>query len=267
MGAKASLEGALMVVPNFVFYSVGSVDFEVCYVTVFKGSLWIAVSSNGFDGGKGRNDQYDGYIEDARNMANDLKSARDQLEGDLEQAKAELVKLSDEQRQAAGLALVERSGVTGALVKAAFRQQEDMNWGNALPPKLQLIHAELFGGKQQQLVDTRNQLTKLDQDIQNGIADLNNFQPTVVDELKNYEELIVGELPSVREIGSMKDPFRSMQTKVVKSKNGQNVTITIGFQIDESEAQSQRDRLNNVREDFAKYQDEFIEQAGIIYGS
>ena len=267
LSAKASLEGALMAVPSFVFYSVGSVKFKVCYVTVYKGSLWIAVSSSGFDGGKGRNEQYDGYIEEARNMANDLKNARDELEGELEQAKADLAKLNDEQRTAAGLALVERSGILGALVKDVFRQNEDMRWGSALPPKLQMIHAQLFGNKQQSLVHIRNELSELDKEIQNKIADINNFQPSVVDELKDYEELIVGELPSVREVGTLRDPFKGMQTKVVKDRNGHNITITIGFQIDENEAQSQRDKLNNLREDFAKYQDEFIKQAGIIDGS
>ncbi len=267
LGAKASLEGALMSVPSFIFYSVGSVEFKVCYVTVYSGSLWIAVSSHGFDGGKGRNKEYDGYIEEARNMADDLKQARAELENELEQAKVELAKLSEEQREAAGLALVERSGIKGALVQTAFRQNEVLQWGNNLPPKLQIISNRLFGREEENLVRTRNQLKDLDDNISQKIELINSFQDIVVDELKDYEELVMGKLPSVHDIGRFKDPFKGMQTKVVKNKNGKNITITVGFQIDESEAQSQRDKLNNLREDFAKYQDEFIKQAGIIDGS
>lgn len=233
LGAKASLEGALMAVPSFVFYSVGTVSFKVCYVKVYEGSLWISVSSHGFDGGKGRNKQYDGYIEEARNMADDLKASRDELAGELEQAKAELIKLSDEQREAAGLALVERSGIIGGLIEVSFQYSEVENWGPVLPSKLNFINGYLFGSGQQQLINTRNELNSLDSELRDGFDRLNTLQPAVAEGLEEYNELIVGELPSVQDIGRLKNPFKGMQTRTVKDRNGNTITIAIGFEIDE----------------------------------
>ncbi len=51
--AEASLEGALIITPSFLLYSVGSLSVDVLGVTVFDGSLWFAVSGSGLDGGDG----------------------------------------------------------------------------------------------------------------------------------------------------------------------------------------------------------------------
>ncbi len=263
--AEAGLEGALIGSPTFVVYSVGSIKVKVCYVTVFDGSLWISVGENGIHGGTGRNAEYDQLIEDARNMADAMNQAKEQLNQALNDAQLELAKLNSAQQEAAGLALVERSGILGGLVSVIFTSNELNHWGGAenLPGALRPIYNRIFGPAQENLVATRTRLEQLKNKIQHDLDNLNQLQQEVSDRISQYEDILVEELPSIQQLGNMGNPFQGMDEKTV-NVGGNSKRVIVGFRIDENKAESQRTNLSAIREDFAKYQDAFIQQAGLI---
>ena len=222
----------------------------MCYVTVFNGSLWISVGENGFHGGKGRNAKYDGLIEDARNMADAMNQAKEELTQALEDTKLELARLNAAQQEAAGLTLVERSGILGGLVNVVFQYNEYNNWlPEGLPQNLQVIYNRIFGPAQQSLVSTRTALQQLENKINQDINNLDNLQQQVADKISQYEDILIEELPSVHDIGKLNNPFQGMDEKTV-NVGGISKTVKTGFRINESEADSQRSTLTNVREDF-----------------
>ncbi len=262
--ASASLEGALIGSPTFLIYAVGSVSVKVCYVTVFNGSLWISVGENGFHGGKGRNDKYDSIIEEARSMADAMNQAKEELSQAMNDAKLELARLNEAQRQAAGIALVERSGILGALVQIAFTYNEVNRWDpGGLPPALAVVYDRIYGPGQQNLITARTRLQHLLDNINRDISNLETLQQDISDRIGQYEDLLVEELPSVQQIGNLRNPFQGIDEKTV-NLGGTTKRVQSGFRIDEGEAENQRTALVNVREDFARYQDAFMEEAGNI---
>ena len=267
LSASAKIEGALIGSPEFVIYAVGSVKFKVLFITVFNGSIWVSIGSNGIDGGKGRNEDYDGLIDAARHMADTMKEAREQLDEALEAAKLALYQLDEAQQQAAGLALVERSGYLGMITTAMFYSLETVHWGNAIPDNLPLAVRQVwqivFGPEQEHLVQRRTELANLISAINDGMASLDTYHQAVVQKLAAYQDLLVEPLPSVQDIGSTGNPFQGMRQATVNVR-GASRTVTVGFQLDESKASQQRTEYGSVRQGFAQYQDRFIEQAGII---
>jgi len=263
LSATARLEGALIGAPEFLIYAVGSVKFKVCWVTVFEGSLWVSAGEGGLGGGTGRNSKYDQLIEDARNMANQMNQAREDLLDALDQARLELAALSDEQLEAAGLSLIERAGLGGAIAGIGFGILEENRWQpGGLPTELAAIREMMFGSGQEALVARRNDLQARADQIEDDLEALGILQEAVAERLENYQDILLEDLPSVAELGSANNPLQ-MDTRVVEV-GGENVTEIVDFTVNESQAESQRDSLSSIREDFAAYQESFIEQAGMI---
>jgi len=263
LSATARLEGALIGAPEFVIYAVGSVKFKVCWITVFEGSLWVSAGERGLDGGTGRNAKYDQLIEDARNMANQMNQAREDLLDALEQARLELAAMSDEQLEAAGLSLIERSGLGGAIAGIGFGILEEYRWQpGGLPTELAAIREMMFGSGQEALVARRNDLQSRANKIEDDLEALGILQEAVAARLEDYQDILLEDLPSVAELGSANNPLQ-MDTRVVEV-GGETVTEIVDFSVNESQAQAQRDGLASIREEFAAYQESFIEQAGMI---
>jgi len=263
LSASAKLEGALIGAPEFVIYAVGSVKFKVCWVTVFEGSLWVSAGERGLDGGTGRNSKYDQLIEDARNMANQMSQARDELLDALEQARLEMAALSDEQLEAAGLSLIERSGLGGAFVSIGFAFLEEDHWQpGGLPSELNTIREMMFGAGQENIVARRSDLAQRTDQIEDDLEALSTLQEAVAERLELYEDILLDDLPSVAELGSVNNPL-DMETRTL-TVGGETVTEIVDFSVSESQAQAQRDNLSSIREEFAAYQESFIEQAGMI---
>jgi len=185
VSASASIEGALIGegMSNVLIYAVGSVSFEVCWIEVFSGSIWVTIGSDGFDGGKGRNERYDSLIDEARNMAGQMQNAKAELMFALAEAEMSLYQLDEAQRQAAGLALVDRSGWVGQVLELSFAAAEVMNWDGGLPGELQDIWELLFGPEQQSLVQIRTELEQLRESLNQAIDDLEDLQGLVITRL------------------------------------------------------------------------------------
>lgn len=267
LSASAKIEGALIAAPEFTIYAVGSVKFKICWITVFKGSIWVTIGSGGVDGGKGRNEDYDGLIEEARRMADEMNEAREALADALAAAELALYQLGEAQQQAAGLALVERSGWLGLLTEIVFDALETQHWGAAipdgLPPAVRDVWDLLLGSGQQSLIQARNELAAMISGINDGMASLDRYHEAAVQKLAACQDLLVEPLPGVEDIGSAGNPFEGMSQATV-SVRGTTRTVTVGFRLDENRASRQRTEFASVRQGFAEYQDRFIEQAGII---
>ncbi|HVO37768.1 MAG TPA: fibronectin type III domain-containing protein [Spirochaetia bacterium] len=262
--AEAGLEGCLIVSPNFLVYAVGSLSVDVLGVTVFDGSLWFAVNGNGLDGGTGRNSQYDALIQQAKDMANSLKAAKDALNASLEAAKLQLAQLTDEQAALAGLVLTEQQkAVFGNLpVDVAFDQYESSNWGG-MPEPFVTIHGVLFGPQAKALVQARSQLLQTKSQLDGLLADLETLRKDVSKRLADYQDILVEPLPSIKDIGTLGNPFQGMLQKTV-TVGGKTKTVKAGFALDPGKADSQKTTLSTTRENFAQYQEAFIEAAGAI---
>ncbi len=261
---RAGLEGALIGSPRFIVYVVGSLKVKVLGVKVFDGSIWVSFEApDRLDGGKGRNEEYDGIIEDARNMADEMNQAMDELADELDAAKDTLAQLSDAQRQAAGQALVERSGFVGALVEFIFDYNELQNWGQNRPAVLNIIYQQLFGPAQDGLVQARSELQAIRGDIDQALTRLQALHQEVKQNFARYSDLIVEDLPTIQDLGIGGNPFGGMQTEVV-NVGGTQMTVETGFTIDYSQADAQKEALTAMQDHFAEFQEAFIEQAGII---
>ncbi|HTP58235.1 MAG TPA: hypothetical protein VMM82_04915, partial [Spirochaetia bacterium] len=263
--AEAGLEGALIVSPSFLLYSVGSLSVDVLGVTVFDGSLWFSVSGDGLDGGTGRNSQYDALIQQAKDMANQLTAAKAALDASLEQAKLQLAQLTDEQAALAGLVLTEQQKTVfgNVPVDVAFDQNETNRWGGSMPEPFATIHGVLFGPQAKALVQQRAQLLKTKADLDTLIADLETMRKDVSKKLSDYQDILVEPLPTIQDIGKLGNPFSGMLQKTV-TVGGNTKTVRSGFALDPGKADTQKTTLSATRENFAQYQEAFIQAAGAI---
>ncbi len=260
---KASLEGALIASPALNIYAVGSVRLEVCGRKVWSGSMWVSAGMSGIDGSSGTNGNYDEMIEDAKTMADEMDSAKDELLDDMDAAKMELAMLSPEQMEAAGLVLVEPGSNLYGIWEEAFEETEVENWPGYLPQELVIIRSRLFGATQSELAALRSALEQEKEEVNAEFTQIEELQTAVMENFERYESLLVEELPAVQELGATGSPFGGYSTETV-TVNGESKEVTVGFDLDEEKAEQQAQELYTVRESFAEYQDAFIERAGRI---
>ncbi len=263
LSASAKLEGALIVMPKFILYAVGSFKFKICWITVFNGSLWVAIGSDGIDGGKGRNEEYDKIIEDARHMADAMQQSRDELQAALEAAELALYQLDEAQREAAGLALVERSGLLGFLAAASYAAFELNHYESGLPPVLAAANQTLFGPEAQALYQMRTELANARGAIDTRLQSLSALHDQVTARLADIQPLLVEPLPSVADLASGENPFKGFEERTVQI-GGRTKRVKSGFGFDGGAAVARKAAFASAREAFANYQTEFIERAGII---
>ncbi len=197
-------------------------------------------------------------------MAHSLKAAKDALAASLEQAKLQLAQLTDEQAALAGLVLTEQQkAVFGNLpVDTAFDQYETGKWGG-MPEPFVTIRGVLFGSQAKALVQARAQILKTKSDLDNLLKDLESLRKDVSKRLSDYQDLLVEALPSIKDVGTLGNPFQGMQQKTV-SVGGKTKTVKSGFVLDSAKADTQKATLSSARESFAQYQEAFIEAAGGI---
>ena len=264
VSAKAAVEGALIGQGFHAFvYAVGRVHFKACWITVYKGSLWVSIKGGHVDGGKGRNDKYDQMIEDARNMAEQMESAKSDLVDALAAAEMSLYQLDEAQRQAAGLALVDRSGWVGRVLAFSFGAAEVESWPDGLPNELQEIQEMLFGEEGQAFVDLRTELEQIRENLNDTIDDLQVLQDQVLTRLEEYEQIILEDLPNIRDLSTTGNPIQGMESATVPVGAGTR-TVQVGFNIDENKFFQQKQEIEGIRDGFAEYQDAFIQRAGLL---
>ncbi len=270
-GVSFGLEGALIGEPEYLIYCVGSLRVEALWVEVFNGSIWVAMGKNGFDGGTGRNSRYDQLIADARNMANEMEAEKERVKEAMDEAKMTMFALSEEQRQRAGMALVEVSGwqyenyrswydievnrwlmIFGTL-PAIFASQRD---SGIFDP----VSAEL-----KRMRDTLNEKERLTGYFLR--SEIDSTQARVNRRLEGYRAILEERLPTVREVGLLGSPLRGKNSQTITvqgTDTGFTVTAQVGYDIDYTQADEQKGAINNAKSDNEQYRQELLRIAGVI---
>ncbi len=270
-GASFGLEGALIGEPVYVVYCVGSLSVEALWVEVFSGSIWVSIGKDGFDGGTGRNSRYDQLIEDARNLANQMQEERDRVRQAMEDARAAMFALSEEQRQKAGMALVEASGWKFDLYRSWY-DEEVRGWIinlGSLPIIIQTQRdSGIFDPVAVSLKRMRDTLSEKERLTGYFIrSEIESTRVKVEQRLANYRAILEERLPTVREIGMLGSPLRGKNSQTI-TISGTDTSFTIspqiGFDMNYAQAEGQKNNMNNAKADNEAYRQELLRTAGVI---
>ena len=264
IGAEISLEGALIhTSPDFIIYTVGGLKVEICWVTVFKGSVWVALSTeDGIDGGTGRNSRYDELIDEARDTANEMEEEKNKVEQEMEEAKRAYDKLSDEQRRIAGNTVIQPDEEKARLVSQIYNT--DMGrFGARIPDVLKTIWSQVIDGTEaENLAKTRTQLLNSQNEIDQMNQQMIEKYNAVVEKINQYSALLQAELPSIRELGEMGTPFQGYSEQTVTTSDGSSRTIRVGFNMDWVKADQQAQDFQEVKEQSAAYEQRLLQLVG-----
>ncbi|MBC7328451.1 hypothetical protein H5T87_10125 [bacterium] len=263
IGASISLEGALIhTSPDLIIYCVGGLKVEICWVTVFEGSVWVALSTeDGIDGGTGRNSRYDELIDEARNMANEMEQEKERVQQAMDEAKRAFDRLSEEQRRAAGATVIQPDEQQYQLVREVYNAEINRFGGiNNLIPELRTIWTDVIDGTEaENLANLRTELLNSQNEIDQLNQQIVEKYNAVVEKINQYSAVLEAELPTIRELGEMGSPFQGYQMQTVTGSDGSTRTIRTGFQIDYSKAEQQANAFQEVRENSVQYQQRLLQ--------
>ena len=256
LGAGFGLEGAFIGEPELVIYAVGKLKVEVCWITVFEGSIWISIGENGLDGGTGRNSKYDKLIADARNISKQMEEDMEDLKDQIDYALAHIYDMSQEQIENAGqqlITLLTGHWLTQMLVGAVYVQDYQTGPPN---PTLELIFDAIFAGTDQ-IKAGKDSLRREESSIRDSIQAISDRMNRVKDKLGNYRNLLEGELPSIRELG-VRNPVGA-PTYATRTIGDSVITFQTGFAFDESAASSNTENTRGTMQDIVEYQNRLKE--------
>ncbi len=269
-GASFGLEGALIGEPHYLIYCVGSLSVEVCWVEVFSGSIWVSIGSNGFDGGTGRNSRYDGIIEDARKVADQMQAEKENVREAMANAQESMNALSDEQREKAGLVLVEAAGWRYDLYRNAYNDEVN-NWIRNIGNFPGILRSQrdsgIFARVANELKRMRDSLNRKERLTGKFISLIDTTRSAVDQRFANYQAIFEEELPTIREIGLLSTPLREknqQRVRVEGTDTSFTITPQIGFNINYDQADEQKNSVNNTKEDNEQYREELLRIIGII---
>jgi hypothetical protein len=254
VGVKGGLEGAFIGSPDLIIYTLGYFKAKLCWVTVFEGSLWISIGSNGVHGGEGRNSKYDNLISSAKNMSEQMESDMEDLQGEINEALNSLGSMSDEQIAAAGQQLI--NGLTGSVYAPLFLTiiyTSDYQTGPP-NPKLENTWNNIILPATSSIKSGKDALKDEEEDIAQSIEALGDKTEAVNNKLSGYQNLLEGEHPSIREIG-VSNPVGA-PTYETRTVDGEQVTFQTGFAFDESRANSNKENARGTKDDIAEYRNE-----------
>jgi hypothetical protein len=254
VGASFGLEAALIHDSSYtVIYGVGSLDVEVCYVTVFSGSVWVSVGSNGLDGGLGSCDEYDQAIEDARAMASQMNKEKNKTKDALAEAKYALYALTDEQRATAGEKLVEPVGWDNYIANRDLYVGE-WNWWDpdTLNTYMKGIKFDIFNPTAETLAVMRSRLITRAGDVQNSMGIVDTAQRKVDARLAQYQALLTEQLPTVKSLGAHGTPLKGIQTQLV-TLGSKTFTVRTGFVLDDNKVAQQQNDVKDIKSGNEKY--------------
>ncbi|MDI6793079.1 MAG: thrombospondin type 3 repeat-containing protein, partial [bacterium] len=256
VGVGGSLEGALIVggKPAFIVYLVGSFHAEILEVTVFDGSIWVAFTSGGIDGGTGRNAAYDGLIQDAKNMAKQMEEDMKALQEKINEAKEALTRLTEAQLREAGLRMVQLlPDELDALRKQAEYPYETQKLTAVINKIINVIKAG-------NLMDIEGAaLAEKQFNVKTLLNQLEARQQLVKDRLDRYSFLLEEELPTVKELGFMNPVTVTYEDEIIDTGEGPVTKKVKSFELDGTQAAKNTNNANDMKEDFEAYQQALFE--------
>ncbi len=266
-GISCGLEGALIYADSDLFiYSVGSFKAKFCGETVYNGSIWVSLGTNGIHGDKGRNSTYDGYIESAKNMADDMKDEIENMSEDIEDAKETASQLSEEQMIAAGEALYDIVGGNNLADINDIQNQYlyDINDFDHPNNNLQVVYNDfLFFPEAQQLNNQRDDLADDSLEIASGLTDLNSNSDQLINRMQSYKSRVAATLPHVAETMDLSNPVDTGYVQTIQFDNV-DVNIPVGTGIDADIIANNSQNAANMRQDIKAYKDSLLSQSDNI---
>ncbi len=266
-GVGCSLEGALIgVSDDILLYSVGSFRATVMGEDIYNGSIWVSLGTDGTHGGKGRNSTYDGYIEGAKNMADNMKDEINNLSGDIESAKTSATQLTNDQRLAAGESLynIVANGNIVDIQDIKTRFQNDIN--NFNNPNISLRRAfnnYLFFNEVQTLINIKEEIENDSLKIDNDLTVLHSNSDVLINRLNNYSSRVTSTLPQLAQTITLSNPVDQGEVVTVNI-DGNSVNIPVNGTIDTDIVNQNTENTNSFRENIIAYKDSMLAQANII---
>ena len=270
VGVGGALEGAFIGAPEFVIYCVGSFHAEICWVTVFEGSIWITVGENGIDGGTGRNSRYDEIIEEARHVSDEMKEAKEQVQQAMEDARSALAALTNAQRERAGVALIEVMGAGGLralLIAILYYRDKSIGWGHWYRGKYMTFEwlnnvytRAITGDAAQWVISQRDRLSTYEEQVQADCEHAMSKLNAARELWAEYRDIVTRELPELEDLSYYGNPVgnKIMRTVVI---NGRSRTIMVGYEFDSSKAMDMRSAVGELKESYDEYMEQLRELA------
>lgn len=266
-GVGAGLEGALIGVnPDVLLYSVGSVRVTLLGEDVYSGSLWLSIGTNGTHGGKGRNSTYDGYIEDAKNMANNMQNEINNLSEDITQAKESALLLTEGQRSAAGQTLYNIASGDNIIDIQDLKNKytNDVNNYHSPNNNLKMVFNDfLFFSEVQIIKNMKNNVENDSLEIDANLETLNSNSDALIDKINTYTSHTITTLPQLSETILLSNPVDTGSVVTVNI-NGDIVEMPTNVNIDTEIVNQNIDNTSSLRENIGAYKDSMLAQADHI---
>jgi hypothetical protein len=273
-GGKAVVEGAL-ISPPFTIYIAGELSLTLCYVEVFDGRVWIAVGENGFDGGTGGNNKYDKLISDAKNIGKQMKDDMEKLAKELDNARNALYQLSEQQRIAAGKALMNLSSWSGGKGIGAVFSTIYKNWHNhdlhskiyangkdivvnsdVADPTLKQIFNTIWNPQAAAFQALETSLKNDSSAIAKAISDIKTKESQLDNLLSAKGDLLSGNLPKLSDLTKLKNPVTkpSLTPSII---NGKPVQV-FNFTLDSNEVKVLNNTVLKQKKESEDYQNKLM---------
>jgi|GEM_PF-4519908 len=266
VGAEIGMEGALLYnahsIRSTVFYASGHLSIELCWVEIFNGRVWVTLGSGGWDGGKGENNRYDRLIADARKIGQKMEADMQELSDNLTKAREALFTLNEEQRQAAGqalLGLVQMAGFDpgAAFVKTAFAYayMKDAQTGGK-NPTLDALHKLIWNPRAAALQSSYKKLQEDSTKIRQALETLRIKTQEMQKRLQDKRQLMEEDLPSIADFGGKGSPVGPIQIRQV-TVGGQTKQI-YEYSFDPNKAKSLEASARKQKEDIQAYRKKLV---------
>ena len=288
IGAEVGVEGALICDPCLV-YVCGHLEVEICWITVFNGTLWITIGENGLDGGTGRNSRIDQLISDARNIGKQMKQDMEKLAEDLENARNALFILSEEQRKDAGMALMQLAAwasdannpckfaaYVGGIFKDWYKHDlyckyydysnysevsghssfETISTSDVALPELKQVFDMIWESDAGELQNTMNQLLEDSSKIAKAIVEIDAMEVGLNALLTKQSDLFNGDLPKISDLTGLKRPVNK-PTITTTSINNKSIQV-FSYELDSTDAKTLEKSVLKEKNESDEYHNKLI---------
>jgi len=271
-GGKAVVEGAL-ISPPFTVYVAGQLTLTLCYIEVFDGRVWLALGEEGFDGGTGGNSKYDKLISDAKNIGKQMKEDMAKLAKELAKARNALYQLSEQQRIAAGKALLKLSAWSGGNGIGAFFAKSYKDWYNhdlhskKFPyeavkntdnsdPTMKQVFNAIWNPKAAAFLNIQTALKNDSIAIAKSISEIESMEAELDNLLTSQADILDENLPKLSELTKLKSPV----TKPILTPsviNGKSIQV-FNFILDSKEANVLNKSVTKEKNEIEAYRNKLL---------
>ena len=156
VSAKGWLEACLLGSPRFYLYGVAGISVST-WIYDFEGSVWAKISSDGVDGGFGRDPEMEALIDEARQKAEDMEDAKNQAQQAIQDAQVAQSMLSPQEQAVIFYKVFTRQYKINGLELYRYLLQVELNHGGLTSgerPAIEWVANNVYGGSGSPYGDT-----------------------------------------------------------------------------------------------------------------